>query len=126
MQNEISRREFLGRSAVAGGAWWAVARPASVSGVASVTAEGWVLPASTKIHVVYAGRTGDAYLTRPTEELARFEEKFKEIEQNLGNVRFVGSDEIPPAKVEELAVSLRTMNTGMEGLIMPAIGPTAP
>ena len=107
MNNEISRREFLGRSAVAGGALWAVARPLSVSGVASVAEEGWPMPAAARIHVVYAGRTGDAYLTRPTEELARFEEKFSEIETKLGNVRFVGRDEIPPSKAEELAMKLK-------------------
>ena len=107
MNNEISRREFLGRSAVAGGALWAVARPLSASALSSVAEEGWVLPPPTKIHVVYAGRTGDAYLTRPTEELARFEDKFKEIETKLGNVKFVGRDEIPPSKAEELAVKLK-------------------
>ena len=107
MQSEISRREFLGRSAVAGGALWAVTRPLSVSGVAGVGAEGWPMPAPTKIHVVYAGRTGDAYLTRPTEELARFEEHFQAIETKLGNVKFVGRDEIPPAKAEELALKLK-------------------
>jgi hypothetical protein len=60
-----------------------------------------------KIFKLFAGRTGDAYLTRPTEELAKFDKCFAEIEQKFGNVKFVGGDMIPPAKAEQVAAKLK-------------------
>jgi hypothetical protein len=52
---------------------------------------------------VYAGRTGDAYLTHPTEELARFDKHFADLEKKLGDVKFVGGDLVPPTAVGEVA-----------------------
>ena len=60
-----------------------------------------------RIYKVYAGRTGDMYLARPTEELAKFEQYFAELEKKLGDVKFIGGDMIPPANVDQLAEKVR-------------------
>jgi hypothetical protein len=72
-------------------------------------AEGAPLPKlpPAKIYKVFAGRTGDAYLSRPTEELAKFDKCFADLEAKLGDVKFIGGDLIPDAKVEEVAAKLK-------------------
>lgn len=67
----------------------------------------WPKLPPVKIYKVYAGRTGDLYLARPTEELARFEQYLSELEKRLGNVQFVGGDLIPPADAGQLADKVR-------------------
>jgi hypothetical protein len=47
------------------------------------------------------------YLAHPTEELAKFEEYFADLEKKLGGVQFVGGDMIPPTQVGELATKVR-------------------
>jgi len=42
-----------------------------------------------KIYKIFAGRTGNFYLSRPTEELAKFNQYLSELEKKLGDVRFV-------------------------------------
>jgi hypothetical protein len=68
--------------------------------------EPWPKLPPVKIYKVYAGRTGDAYLTRPTEELDQFEKYFADLEKRLGDVKFIGGDMIPPAQPEEVAARL--------------------
>jgi hypothetical protein len=72
----------------------------------------WALAASrgdwpklppVRIYKVYAGRTGDLYLARPTEELARLEQYLSDLERRLGNVQFIGGDMIPPSEIDQLA-----------------------
>ncbi len=90
---------------MAGGAWCAsriMAPWAFAAGVAD-----WPKLPPTKIHQVYVGRTGDLYLGHPTEELARFQQYFKDLEQKLGDIRFVGGDMVPPTAVDQLAGKLR-------------------
>jgi len=100
----MTRRHFFGTTA-AGGAW-----------LASNFVAPWVLGAEedaalklppVKIYKVYAGRTGDYYLTRPTEELAKFEEYFTNLEKKLGDVKFVGGDMVPPADVAPVAAKAK-------------------
>jgi len=121
MSDSLSRREFL--AATAAGAGVLMAGPAvaakaalaeSAGSATRTTAEaaagaeeaGWPKFPPAKIYKVYAGRTGDDYLTRPTEELARFEKYFADIEKKLGDVQFVGGDMIPPAKADEVAAKI--------------------
>jgi hypothetical protein len=75
--------------------------------VSSAQEEGWPKLPPAKIYKLYAGRTGDDYLTHPTEELGRFEKYFTDLENKLGDVKFVGGDMVPPAKVEEVAGKLK-------------------
>ncbi len=103
MSDSLTRRQFLGATA-AGGAILAAGLAARQVFAAEDLA--WPKPAPVKIHKVYAGRTGDAYLTRPTEELAKFEKYFADLEAKLGDVKFVGGDLVPPAEVPAVAAKL--------------------
>lgn len=103
-QRGITRRSFLGTTAVgcalcASKAWapWAMASSAG----------DWPKLPPARIYKVYAGRTGDMYLAHPTEELAKFEQYFADMEAKLGDVKFVGGDLIPPAQVDQLAEKVR-------------------
>ncbi len=83
MPIHVSRRHFLGCSA-AGGAllmtpFAAGARPAPVE-------EGWIKLPPVKIHTVYVGRTGDIYLSRPTDEIAKFKQYLAGTEKKLGDI----------------------------------------
>jgi hypothetical protein len=103
MADYFTRREFLGATA-AGGVL--LAAHLAADSAAAADASDWPKLPPTKIYKVYAGRTGDAYLTRPTEELAKLEEYLTGLEKKLGNVQFVGGDMIPPAKVDAVAPKL--------------------
>jgi len=99
-----SRRPFLGAT-LAGGALAASRTLTPLSLAASP--RDWPKLPPAKIYLVYAGRTGDMYLARPTEELARFQQYFKDLEQRLGDVQFVGGDMIPPTEVDQLAAKVK-------------------
>lgn len=100
----LSRRSFLGTT-LAGTALCA-SRAFGPRAFAAGAKDLPKLP-PTKIYQIYAGRTGDMYLARPTEELARFQQYFKDLEQKHGDIRFVGGDLIPPANVDQLADKVR-------------------
>jgi hypothetical protein len=103
---EMSRREFLGASAAAGGALLAgglAARPLAVAEEA-----GWTRLPPVRIHVVYVG-TGGAWPT-PTfdapAEVRKFQDYLAGVETRLGDVQFVGGELIPntgPAAMEVAA-----------------------
>jgi hypothetical protein len=103
MCNHLNRREFLG-TAAAGGALLAASWAANP---ALAGEDAFVKLPPARIHKVYAGRTGDAYLTHPTEELARFDKHFADLEKKLGDVKFVGGDLVPPTAVGEVAGKLK-------------------
>ncbi len=105
MCEQCNRRQFLGNAAAVGGA--AMAMHYLGSSALAADAASFPKPQPVKIHVVYAGRTGDAYLTRPTEELDKFQKYFAGIEKTLGDVKFVGGDMIPPADVAQVAAKLK-------------------
>ena len=93
--DRISRREFLGTTASAGGMLLAggfAARP-----LAAAEDAGWPKLPPVKIHLVYVG-TGGAWPT-PTfdapAEVARFKKYIAGVEAELGDVKFVGGELIP-------------------------------
>lgn len=97
--HKITRRSFLGATAATG----AICASKIYAPWAFAAAQAdWPKLPPARIYKIYAGRTGDLYLARPTEELARFEQYFTDIEKKLGDVKFIGGDLIPPAKVEDL------------------------
>jgi L-fucose isomerase-like protein len=100
----INRRQFLGTTA-AGGALLASGL-FSPRLLASDTGQ-LPRPRPLRIHQIFAGRTGNFYLTRPTEEVARFKQYFSELEKKLGDVQFVGGDMIPPADAGQLAEKVK-------------------
>ncbi|NUM54934.1 MAG: hypothetical protein HUU46_14905 [Candidatus Hydrogenedentes bacterium] len=100
---DVSRRQFLGCSAV-GGALLMTPLAASARSVAAE--EGWIDRPPVKIHTVYVGRTGDIYLSRPTEEIAKFKQYLAGIEQKLGDVKFVGGETVPPEDVATVVAKM--------------------
>ncbi|HNQ87272.1 MAG TPA: twin-arginine translocation signal domain-containing protein [Verrucomicrobiota bacterium] len=102
--HSITRRSFLG-TAAAGCAWCASQAFSPWSFAAG--AERFPALPPVRIHKLYVGRTGDMYLAHPTEELARFEQYFSDLERKLGDVQFVGGEMIPPVEVETLAAKVR-------------------
>ena len=108
MSHRLTRRKFLESTAVAGAMVMAGCSTmrAQAAAVAAAEEAGWPAPPPVKIYKVYAGRTGDAYLTRPTEEIARFETYLSDLEVKFGDVKFVSGDLIPPAKADEVAAKL--------------------
>jgi len=63
------------------------------------------LPA-VKIYKVYIGRTGGIYLSRPREEIAKFDKYLTNVEHKLGDVKFVGGELVPPAEVDKVVAKL--------------------
>jgi hypothetical protein len=100
----MNRRSFLGATAV-GGAWCASRMLTPWAFAAGP--DNWPKLPPAKIYKVYAGRTGDLYLARPTEELAKFEQYFAALEKQVGGIKFVGGDMIPPANVDQLAEKVK-------------------
>ncbi len=111
MRKVVNRREFLAASAAAGtlaaGAWRGLA--------AAAEGEDWPpkLP-TVKIYKVFAGRTGGHYLSRPTDEIEKFNQYLDGVAKKLGGVEFVGGDLIPPAKVDEVAGKMK----GADGALL--------
>jgi hypothetical protein len=104
MSDSLSRRQFLGTTAAGG-----ILLSTQLGAGSLMAAEGDALPKlpPAKIHRIFAGRTGDDYLTHPTEELARFEKYFTDLEKKLGDVKFVGGEMIPPAEVGQVTTKLK-------------------
>ncbi len=104
MGDLINRREFLGASAAG-----AVLLGGQL-GRRVMADEGGEWPPkmpAVKIHQVYVGRTGGIYLSRPAEEIAKFEKYLAKVERKLGDVKFVGGELVPPAKVDEMVSKVK-------------------
>jgi len=106
-ENCCNRREFMS-AAAAGGVLLAshFATRSALAADAGAAAD-WPPMPPAKIHKVYAGRTGDSYLTHPTEEIEKFEKYFADLEKKLGDVQFVGGDQVPPVDVAQVAEKLK-------------------
>jgi len=113
MSFPLSRRQFLGTSA-AGGMLLAGGLFARSSQAAE--AEGWPALPPVKIYKVYVGRTGGIYLSRPTEEIEKFEKHLAGIEKKLGDVKFVGGELIPPAKAADVVAKIK--QSGADGVML--------
>jgi len=109
MTNYMNRRELLAAGAAGAGVMLFGGCASRLNGHIAVagTGEAWApqMP-PTKIHKVYVGRTGGIYLSRPTEEIAKFETRLAQVEAKLGDVCFKGGELIPPANVENVAAGL--------------------
>ena len=62
---------------------------------------------AVKIYKVYVGRTGGIYLSRPTEEIDKFEKHLAKVERKLGDVKFVGGELVPPTDVAKVISKLK-------------------
>jgi len=104
--SELNRREFLGASAAGAGAVL-LGTQLGRHPVMAGERDNWPprLPA-VKIYKVYIGRTGGIYLSRPREEIAKFEKYLANVERKLGDVKFLGGELVPPAEVDKVVAKL--------------------
>jgi len=107
MGDLVNRREFLGVSAAGAGALLLGGKLGSRAVMAGEGGEWPPKMPAVKIHQVYIGRTGGIYLSRPAEEIAKFEKYFANVERKLGDVKFVGGELVPPAKVDKVVAKLK-------------------
>ncbi|MBX7257519.1 MAG: hypothetical protein K1Y02_14245 [Candidatus Hydrogenedentes bacterium] len=110
MSQCLNRRQFLGCSAVGG---TLLATGFGNYARAAVPEEGWPQFAPVKIHAVFVGRTGDIYLSRPTEEVGRLKEYLSQVERRLGDVQFVGGEILPPAEAKDVVPALKNADAVM-------------
>jgi len=107
MNHHINRRQFLTSTATGAGAVLLGANlPTAVAQAAGN--EQWPpkLP-TVNIYRVYVGRTGGIYLSRPTAEVEKFEKHLADIEQKLGDVKFLGGELVPPEDVKNIIPKLQ-------------------
>jgi hypothetical protein len=74
----------------------------------------WIERPPVKIHTVFIGRTGDIYLSRPTDEIAKFKQYLFGIEKKLGDVTFVGGETVPPDDIAAVVAKL----SNADGVLM--------
>ncbi len=104
MESKFNRREFLGNSAIGAGAVLMSAKMGQAAGT-----EEWPLSMPpVKIHQVYIGRTGGIYLSRPTDEIEKFEKHLANVERKYGNVQFTGGELVPPEEVSNILPKLKS------------------
>ena len=102
MSEQMNRREFLGVSAAGAGA------VLLGSQLATAGQEGNWPPKMppVKIYKVFIGRTGGIYLSRPTDEIDKFNRYLANLEYKLGDVQFIGGDLLPPTEVDQIVPKL--------------------
>src|SRR4030042_1251271 len=103
MTAAMNRREFLSASAAGAGAVL-IGRQLVMAG------ENGDWPPKmppAKIYKVYIGRTGGIYLSRPTDEIDKFNEYLSKLEQKLGDVKFIGGELVPPTEVDAVLPKLK-------------------
>lgn len=103
MGGHFTRRQFFGATA-AGGLFFSTQMGTRCFG--AVEEEGWPTLPPVKIYKAYIGRTGEIYLSRPTEEIGRLDEHLAGIEKRFGDVKFVGGDIIPPGEASAVVANL--------------------
>lgn len=99
----LTRRQFLGTTAAG---TTLLAGQVGASSFQAAREEGWPEMPPVKIYKVYVGRTGDIYLSRPTEEIGKLNEYLADIERKLGDVRFLGGELIPPEEASTVVAKL--------------------
>jgi hypothetical protein len=114
MSDLFNRREFLGVSAAGAGAVILGTQLANRSAAAGQASEWPPKLPPAKIYKVYIGRTGGIYLSRPTQEIDKFNKYLAGIESKLGDVEFIGGELIPPTEVEKVVPKL----TGADGVLI--------
>ena len=107
----LTRRQFLGTTAA--GSILLAAQTGAASAQAA-REEGWPEMPPVKIYKVFVGRTGDIYMSRPTEEIGKLNDYLANIEKKLGDVQFVGGDLIPPTEASTVLANL----SGVDGVLL--------
>ncbi|MCX5769531.1 MAG: hypothetical protein NTZ09_04560 [Candidatus Hydrogenedentes bacterium] len=109
--SKISRRQFFGTTAMGS---VVLASSMGASGQAA-TDEGWPQMPPVKIYKVFVGRTGDIYMSRPTEEIEKINQHLDGVAKKLGDVQFVGGDLVQkPEDGDAVIANL----SGVDGIIL--------
>jgi len=111
MTSHLTRRQFLGSTAAGS---ILVAAQTGASSFEAAREEGWPEMPPVKIYKVFVGRTGDIYMSRPTEEIGKLNEYLAGIEKKLGDVQFLGGEVIPPSEASAVLTNL----AGVDGILM--------
>jgi len=104
VSEQMNRREFLGVSAAGAGA---VLLGTQLAAAQSQHANWPPKMPPVKIYKVFIGRTGGIYLSRPTEEVDKFNRYLANIEYKLGDVKFIGGDMVPQVEVDQVLPKLQ-------------------
>lgn len=104
MSEQMNRREFLGVSAAGAGAVLLGTQLAAAQGREA----NWPpkMP-PVKIYKVFIGRTGGIYLSRPTDEVDKFNRYLANLEYKLGDVKFIGGDLVADTAGDEILPKLK-------------------
>jgi hypothetical protein len=104
MSEQMNRREFLGVSAAGAGA----ALLGTQFAAAQEAEANWPpkMP-PVKIYKVFIGRTGGIYLSRPTDEIEKFNRYLANVEYKLGDVKFVGGDLVQDAEIDQVLAKIK-------------------
>lgn len=103
VSEQMNRREFLGVSAAGAGAVLLGSQLArSEEGVVQWPPK---MPPA-KIYKVFIGRTGGIYLSRPTDEIEKFNRYLANVEYKLGDVKFIGGDLVQDVEVDQVLPKL--------------------
>ncbi|HNR34357.1 MAG TPA: hypothetical protein PKO36_04205 [Candidatus Hydrogenedentes bacterium] len=111
MSCPLTRRQFLGTTAA--GSILLAAQP-GVSSSLGASEEGWPEMPPVRIHKVFVGRTGDIYMSRPTEEIGKLNEYLAGVEKKIGGIQFTGGDLIPPAEAASVLANI----SGADGVML--------
>jgi len=110
MSAAMNRRDFL----TAGAAGAGTVLLGNQFAAAAQNAEWPPRMSPVKIYKVYIGRTGGIYLSRPTDEIKKFDAHLAGIEKRLGDVKFVGGELVPPAEIDKVVPKIKDA----DGVIM--------
>jgi len=103
VSEQMNRREFLGVGAAGAGA---VLLGTQLAAAQDQGANWPPKMPPVKIYKVFIGRTGGIYLSRPTDEVEKFNRYLANLEYKLGDVKFIGGDLVPPTEVEQVLPKL--------------------
>ncbi len=104
MSEQMNRREFLGVSAAGAGA---VLLGTQLATAQEAEANWPPKRPPVKIHKVFIGRTGGIYLSRPTDEIEKFNRYLANVEYKLGDVKFVGGDLVQDAEIDQVLAKIK-------------------
>lgn len=102
----MNRRQFVGASAASAGMIMVGGKMAGQAAANQVDQWPPRMP-PVNIYKVYIGRTGGIYLSRPTDEIKKFDGYLAKIEKRLGDVRFIGGELVPPDQIEKVVARMK-------------------
>ncbi len=109
--SNLTRRQFFGVTAAGG---ILIGGQMGMASAQEAREAGWPELPPVKIYKVFIGRTGDIYMSRPTEEIGKLNDYLAGIEKKFGDVQFLGGETVPPTEVEKVLPNLN----GVDGVLL--------